>query len=165
MVSMVDRASKLCQRRLAAGPDATHVSRAILAALRTPKHVVHTLSADNGTEFAKPVGLGRKLRAGVYFARPYHAWERGLNEHTNGQVTSVPAKRDQLRRDHTGTPQAHPTSTQQSAPGCARVPLTERGLQTFDPKRDRLCTSSVKCQYICRSEPSRNIAATYQGWS
>ena len=21
---------------------------------------------------------------GVYFAKPYHSWERGLNEHTNG---------------------------------------------------------------------------------
>lgn len=86
VVSMVDRASKLCQLRLAAGPDATHVSRALLVALRKPKHVVHTLTADNGAEFAKHVGLGRRLQAEVYFARPYHAWERGLNEHTNGLV-------------------------------------------------------------------------------
>ena len=26
----------------------------------------------------------RKLGLDVYFARPYHAWERGLNENTNG---------------------------------------------------------------------------------
>jgi len=47
---------------------------------------VRTLTADNGAEFAKHLGLGRKLGAGFYFARPYHAWERGLNEHTNGLV-------------------------------------------------------------------------------
>ena len=81
---MVDRASKLCPLRLVVGPDATHVSRALLAALSKPNHVVHTLTADNGAEFAKHVGLGFRLQADVYFARPYHAWERGLNEHTNG---------------------------------------------------------------------------------
>jgi len=36
VVSMVDRASKLCQLRLASRPDATHVSRAILTALAPP---------------------------------------------------------------------------------------------------------------------------------
>jgi IS30 family transposase len=86
VVSMVDRASKLCQLRLAVSPDATRVSRALLAALMLPNLRVRTLTADNGAEFAKHVGLGRKLRAGFYFARPYHAWERGLNEHTNGLV-------------------------------------------------------------------------------
>ena len=86
VVSMVDRASKLCELRLAHSTDATHVSRAIIAALGKPRHVLHTLTADNGAEFAKHVGLRRKLQAEFYFARPYHAWERGLNEHTNGLV-------------------------------------------------------------------------------
>ena len=26
------------------------------------------------------------MGAKVYFAKPYHAWERGLNEHTNGLI-------------------------------------------------------------------------------
>ncbi len=86
VVSMVDRASKLCQLRLAPRPDATCVSRALLTALTPSRLQVRTLTADNGAEFAKHVGLGRKLQADVYFARPYHAWERGLNEHTNGLV-------------------------------------------------------------------------------
>lgn len=86
VVSMVDRASKLCQLRLAARSDSTCVSRSLLAALMPSKWKVLTLTADNGAEFAKHIGLGRKLEAVVYFARPYHAWERGLNEHTNGLV-------------------------------------------------------------------------------
>jgi len=43
-----------------------------------------TLTADNGKEFAAFGVLERKLGLDVYFARPYHAWERGLNENTNG---------------------------------------------------------------------------------
>jgi IS30 family transposase len=86
VVSMVDRASKLCQLRLAASADATSVSRALLAALMPSRLKVRTLTTDNGAEFAKHIGLARKLQADVYFARPYHAWERGLNEHTNGLV-------------------------------------------------------------------------------
>lgn len=70
VVSMVDRASKPCQLRLAESPDATCVSRALLAALMPPRFQVRTLTADNGAEFAKHVGLGRKLRADFYFARP-----------------------------------------------------------------------------------------------
>lgn len=43
-----------------------------------------TMTADNGKEFAAFKGLERQLGLAVYFAQPYHAWERGLNENTNG---------------------------------------------------------------------------------
>ncbi len=42
------------------------------------KHV-HTLTYDNGKEFA----YHEKVAKG-FFARPYRSWERGLNENTNG---------------------------------------------------------------------------------
>ena len=42
------------------------------------------MTADNGKEFAAFGALERKLGLAVYFAQPYHAWERGLNENTNG---------------------------------------------------------------------------------
>jgi IS30 family transposase len=45
-----------------------------------------TTTADNGKEFAAHAELTAKLGLDVYFARPYHAWERGLNENTNGLV-------------------------------------------------------------------------------
>lgn len=86
LVSMVDRASKFCQLRRAASPGAVPVSRAILAALGKPHMTVRTLTADNGAEFARHKGLARRLEAQVYFARPHQAWQRGLNEHTNGLV-------------------------------------------------------------------------------
>lgn len=41
---------------------------------------------DNGAEFARHKLFGATLDADTFFAKPYHAWERGLNEHTNGLV-------------------------------------------------------------------------------
>jgi IS30 family transposase len=45
-----------------------------------------TLTADNGSEFAQHEQITQITGAPVYFARPYHSWERGLNEHTNGLI-------------------------------------------------------------------------------
>jgi IS30 family transposase len=46
----------------------------------------HTTTADNGKEFAAHAAMSHKLGWSVYFANPYRAWERGLNENTNGLV-------------------------------------------------------------------------------
>lgn len=45
-----------------------------------------TLTSDNGSEFAAHKKITKITGAPVYFARPYHSWERGLNEHTNGLI-------------------------------------------------------------------------------
>ena len=45
-----------------------------------------TLTADNGPEFAQHKDITEVTGASVFFARPYHSWERGLNEHTNGLI-------------------------------------------------------------------------------
>ena len=37
-----------------------------------------------GREFARPAELERRLCLKVFFAHPYHAWELGTNENTNG---------------------------------------------------------------------------------
>ena len=41
---------------------------------------------DNGKEFAAHQDIAHALKAKIFFARPYHAWERGLNENTNGLI-------------------------------------------------------------------------------
>jgi len=50
------------------------------------KDRVHTITKDNGLEFAGHQKVARKLKADIYFAHPYSSWERGLNENTNGLV-------------------------------------------------------------------------------
>ena len=45
-----------------------------------------TVTCDNGKEFASHEELSSKLGADWYFAHPYHSWERGLCENTNGLI-------------------------------------------------------------------------------
>jgi transposase, IS30 family len=86
IVSMVDRASKFTKLMLVPDKKSDTVSLAINEALTPLKSYVLTMTADNGGEFAGHQELNKSLDAQVYFAKPYHSWERGLNEHTNGLV-------------------------------------------------------------------------------
>lgn len=49
-----------------------------------PKAKRRTFTLDNGPEFSDWERLEKKSGATVYFAYPYHFWERGSNENTNG---------------------------------------------------------------------------------
>ncbi|OGM90898.1 hypothetical protein A2755_01690 [Candidatus Wolfebacteria bacterium RIFCSPHIGHO2_01_FULL_48_22] len=51
---------------------------------RVPKKKRRTLTLDNGSEFADWERIEMQSGMKVYFAYPYHAWERGSNENTNG---------------------------------------------------------------------------------
>jgi IS30 family transposase len=86
VVSMVDRHSKLTFLAKVSKNTAEKVEKALTGKLSEVSDYVLTLTADNGKEFANHLAISSKLGATIYFARPYHAWERGLNEHTNGLV-------------------------------------------------------------------------------
>jgi IS30 family transposase len=43
-----------------------------------------TLTLDNGSEMKLPESIERHTGVQVYYATPYHSWERGTNENTNG---------------------------------------------------------------------------------
>ncbi len=62
------------------------VTDALLTALQPHADLVHTLTYDNGKEFAYHQAVTKGLDAQGYFAHPYHSWERGLNENTNGLI-------------------------------------------------------------------------------
>jgi IS30 family transposase len=49
-----------------------------------PEEYRKTFTVDNGKEFSRHKELSKSLKGKVYFANPYHPWERGLNENTNG---------------------------------------------------------------------------------
>jgi len=51
---------------------------------RLPKDKRRTLTLDNGTEFSDWERLEKQTGMIIYFAYPYHSWERGTNENTNG---------------------------------------------------------------------------------
>ena len=86
ILSLVERVSRYTVLHKLEAATAELTSRAIIARLRPYKLRVHTITADNGKEFAGHQQIALSLGAGFYFAKPYHAWERGLNENTNGLV-------------------------------------------------------------------------------
>jgi len=69
-------------------PDKTAdvVSNAMISMLTPIKACVHTLTTDNGREFAGHERIARTLDADFYFAHPYASWERGANENMNGLI-------------------------------------------------------------------------------
>ena len=48
--------------------------------------VVKSITLDNGTEFHDYARVEEQLGVPFYFATPYHSWERGTNENTNGLI-------------------------------------------------------------------------------
>lgn len=47
---------------------------------------MHTITSDNGKEFANHKAIATALEVDYYFAKPYHSWERGANENLNGLI-------------------------------------------------------------------------------
>jgi IS30 family transposase len=60
------------------------VKKAVINLLKD--YPVHTLTFDNGKEFAEHEEIAHSLEADIYFARPYSSWERGTNENTNNLI-------------------------------------------------------------------------------
>jgi len=46
----------------------------------------HTITYDNGSTFFEHEMIERETKIDVYFAYPYHSWERGCNENCNGLI-------------------------------------------------------------------------------
>ena len=86
IASMVERHSKLTLLAQVPRKTAQEVEEALTSRLTDMKDCVLILIADNGKEFANHQTIASKLGVTVYFTRPYHSWERGLNEHTNGLI-------------------------------------------------------------------------------
>lgn len=64
--------------------------------LRVPKRKRHTVTYDNGIEFSDHETIERDSKITIYFARPYHSWERGTNENTNGLLRQFFPKKTPL---------------------------------------------------------------------
>lgn len=55
----------------------------------------HTVTLDNGPENTNWKDMEEVTSASVYYAHPYHSWERGTNENTNGLIREYfPKKTD-----------------------------------------------------------------------
>ena len=85
MATFVERFSKYLQATLVQTQGADDFVQAARQAFSTiPESLRLTMTHDNGKEICGHERITEDLRIVVYCARPFHSWERGLNEHTNG---------------------------------------------------------------------------------
>jgi IS30 family transposase len=95
LVTINDRTTGLVKIRKVERKDAARVANAAIEALMPYMKQLHTITAENGKEFALHQTISEKLNIDFYFAKPYHAWERGANENINGLIRQYfPKKTD-----------------------------------------------------------------------
>jgi IS30 family transposase len=97
VVTLVERKHKYTLIGHVVKKTALAVQKEILRLLRPIQSRVHTITFDNGHEFSKHETIAQELSCECYFAKPYHAWERGLNENTNGLIRQYIPKHFDLR--------------------------------------------------------------------
>jgi IS30 family transposase len=98
VLSTVERTSGyLLLGKLAARTARATTARAI-ALIDRHRSRFCTITADNGTEFHDYHTIEDATGVPFYFATPYHAWERGTNENTNGLLRQYLPKRCDLAR-------------------------------------------------------------------
>jgi IS30 family transposase len=85
LATHVERKSRYTVAVKVADKSALTVTRATVKAMRRiPAGKRKTMTMDNGKEFAGFAQVEQQLGVRTYFAHPYHSWERGTNENTNG---------------------------------------------------------------------------------
>ena len=95
LVTLTERSSNYLLMKRVDDKSARNTRLAIISCLKESGLPVHTLTSDNGTEFAEYEQVAKALKANFYFAHPYHAWERGANEHNNKLIRQfIPKKMD-----------------------------------------------------------------------
>ncbi len=85
-VTINDRATGYLWIRKLSGKEATPLAEKTIEALMPYKQHLKTITSDNGKEFTKHELIACELGINFYFCKPYHSWERGANENTNGLI-------------------------------------------------------------------------------
>jgi len=86
IVSLVERKTGYTLIRKVERKTAEAVIKATTHLLKPHQKRVHTITSDNGREFAGHEEISKQLDADFYFAHPYASWERGTNENINGLI-------------------------------------------------------------------------------
>lgn len=93
ILTVNDRTTGLCWLALLEGKESGPLKDALIKKLSPLKGLIKTATADNGKEFADHKEISEALGIDVFFAHPYHSWERGANENMNGLIRQyIPKK-------------------------------------------------------------------------
>jgi IS30 family transposase len=95
IVTLIERKSRFALLSKVEQRTADQVSQAMIDLLLPVSDRLHTITADNGKEFAEHERVAHELQVDFFFAHPNAAWERGANENMNGLVRQyIPKKRN-----------------------------------------------------------------------
>ena len=92
LLTINDRVTKLCWIFLLKSRDSHILSRTAIEGLSYLKDKLKTITVDNGKEFAQHKTITEALGIPIFFAHPYHSWERGANENMNGLIRQYARK-------------------------------------------------------------------------
>jgi len=94
LVTLVERNMRYTLVGRTNSKEAEEVTREISARFEAlPQAVRLSLTLDNGKEFARHEDIALNTHMDVFFARPYHSWERGTNENMNGLIRRLYPKK------------------------------------------------------------------------
>jgi len=96
VVTLVERKSKYLLMAKVDKADAETVANTVIDIGKPHEDRFETITYDNGREFAAHATMATALRVAVFFAKPYHSWERGVNENTNGLIRQYIPKKAML---------------------------------------------------------------------
>ena len=86
IVTLVERKSGLVQIGKLKDRTVKELNKRVITLIMQSYSRFKTITADNGTEFHGYKKVEKKTGVPFYFATPYHSWERGTNENTNGLI-------------------------------------------------------------------------------
>jgi IS30 family transposase len=97
IVSLVERTTGLIYIGKLADRTVASLNRRTVSLIRQSPVPFRTITADNGTEFHGYRTIENATGVSVFFATPYHSWERGTNENANGLIRQYLPKRTSMK--------------------------------------------------------------------
>lgn len=86
ILTHAERKSGMLAASLVRNFDAHKIAKQTIKDIRNVFGEAKTITYDNGAEFTLWKEIERNLKTTIYFANPYHSWERGRNENANGLI-------------------------------------------------------------------------------
>ena len=97
ILTLVERQTAfMMMEKLEHGKNAKELSKTVIRLLTGYLNHVHSITGDNGTEFADHKTIAKALKTNFYFTHPYSSWEKGLIENTNKLVRQYFPKKTNL---------------------------------------------------------------------
>lgn len=86
ILTLLDRKTLFTKLILLESKNALQLSQQTIKTLKKYKPYLHTITSDNGKEFAMHQAIAKELDIQYYFTHPYSSYECGTVENTNGLI-------------------------------------------------------------------------------